>query len=101
VISRSDYHWRHEPCLYVRKPGAPHYFTADRTLDTVLESPAPDLDAMDEAELRELLRRIYAAKNQSVLRYGKPQRCAEHPTEKPVGLFAQLVRNSTRRGGSA
>ena len=98
VISRSDYHWRHEPCLYVRKPGAAHYFTADRTQDTAMESPAPDFDAMGEAELRELLKRILARKNQTVLRYGKPTRSADHPTEKPLGLFAQLVRNSTRRG---
>lgn len=98
VIGRADYQWRHETCLYVRKPGAPHYFTADRTLDTVLESPAPDLDAMDAAEMRALLRKIFGAKNQTVLRYGKPAKSADHPTEKPVGLFMQLVKNSTRRG---
>ena len=98
VIGRADYQWRHETCLYVRKPGAPHYFTADRTLDTVLESPAPDLDAMDAAEMRALLRRIFDVKNQTVLRYGKPAKSADHPTEKPVGLFMQLVKNSTRRG---
>ena len=98
TLGRSDYQWRHEPCLYVRKPGAAHYFTADRTLDTVLESQPPDFDAMGEAELRERLRRIYALKNQTVLRFDKPTRNAEHPTEKPLGLFMQLVKNSTRRG---
>ena len=98
VIGRADYHWRHEPCLYLRKPGAAHYFTADRTLDTAIEDPPPDFDAMGEAEMRERLKRIYAAKNTTVLRYGKPSRSADHPTEKPLGLFMQLVKNSTRRG---
>ena len=98
VIGRADYHWRHEPCLYVRRPGAPHYFTADRTQDTAIEDAPPDFDAMGEAELRERLKRIYAARC-TVLRHARPQRSADHPTEKPQGLFMQLVKNSTRRGG--
>ena len=98
VLGRSDYHWRHETCLYIRKPGAAHYFTGDRTLDTVIESPPLDVDAMGEAEVRELLKRVLGAKNQTVLRYDKPTRCADHPTEKSPGLFMQLIKHSTRRG---
>ena len=41
VLSRQDYHWRHEPCLYLRKEGAPHYFIDDRTQDTVWEYNKP------------------------------------------------------------
>lgn len=41
VMGRQDYHWRHEPVLYGWKPGAAHYFVADRTLDTVFEIPRP------------------------------------------------------------
>jgi site-specific DNA-methyltransferase (adenine-specific) len=41
VLGRADYHWRHEPLLYGWKPGARHYFTADRSQDTVLEIPRP------------------------------------------------------------
>lgn len=45
VMGRQDYHWRHEPILYGWKPGAAHYFTKDRTHDTVLEFNKPSRSA--------------------------------------------------------
>lgn len=41
VLGRGDYHARHESILYGWKPGAGHYFVADRTQDTVWEFPRP------------------------------------------------------------
>lgn len=41
VLSRQDYHWRHEPILYGWKEGAGHYFVNDRTQDTVLNYERP------------------------------------------------------------
>lgn len=41
VLSRQDYHWRHEPILYGWKEGAAHYFLEDRTQDTVWEYDKP------------------------------------------------------------
>jgi len=41
VISRSDYHWKHESILYGWKGGAPHYFVADRRQHTLWEYPKP------------------------------------------------------------
>lgn len=41
VLSRQDYHWRHEPILYGWKEGASHYFAEDRTQDTVWEYDKP------------------------------------------------------------
>ena len=41
VLSRQDYHWRHEPCLYGWKEGASHYFIDDRAQDTVWEYDKP------------------------------------------------------------
>ncbi len=41
VIGRQDYQWKHEPCLYGWKDGAPHYFADDRSQCTVLEYPKP------------------------------------------------------------
>lgn len=35
----------------------------------------------------------------TVLDFDKPQRNGEHPTMKPVELFAQLIGNSTKKGG--
>lgn len=40
-MGRGDYHYRHEPILYGWVPGAAHYFTDDRTQDTVWEIPRP------------------------------------------------------------
>lgn len=44
VLSRQDYHWRHEPCLYGWKEGASHYFIDDRTQDTVWEYDKPKVN---------------------------------------------------------
>lgn len=41
VLSRQDYHWRHEPILYGWKEGAGHYFAEDRTQDTIWEYDKP------------------------------------------------------------
>lgn len=65
-IGRSDYQWKHEPCLYGWKDGAAHYFIDDRTQTTVLN-------------------------------FNKPARNGEHPTMKPVELFAYQIKNSSRK----
>lgn len=41
VMGRSDYHWKHEPCLYGWKPGAPHTWYSDRKQTTILEFDKP------------------------------------------------------------
>jgi DNA modification methylase len=41
AIGRSDYHWKHEPCLYGWKSGASHTWESDRSQTTVLEFKKP------------------------------------------------------------
>lgn len=41
VLSRQDYHWRHEPCLYGWKEGSAHPWFSDRKQTTVLEFDKP------------------------------------------------------------
>lgn len=41
AIGRSDYHWKHEPCLYGWKEGAGHLWASDRKQTTVLEFNKP------------------------------------------------------------
>jgi DNA modification methylase len=41
VMSKSDYHYRHEPIFYGWVPGAAHYFVDDRKQDSVLEFARP------------------------------------------------------------
>lgn len=45
VLSRQDYHWKHEPCLYGWKDGAAHNWYSDRAQTTVLEFNRPSKNA--------------------------------------------------------
>lgn len=100
TLTRSDYQWQHEPCIYGWKDGAPHYFTDDRTLRTVVDE-WPDFDQMDKAALRDFCKRVFDkdALATDIVREDKPTRNAEHPTMKPIPLVGRFVRNSSRRGG--
>ena len=101
TLTRSDYQWQHEPCIYGWKDGAPHYFTDDRTLRTVVDE-WPDFDQMDKASLRDFCKRVFSpdALATDIVREDKPTRNAEHPTMKPIPLVGRFVRNSSRRGQS-
>lgn len=41
TLGRQDYQWKHEPCLYGWKDGAPHNWYADRCQATVMEFKRP------------------------------------------------------------
>lgn len=41
VVGHNDYHYRHEHLFYGWKPGAKHYFIADRSQDTVWQIARP------------------------------------------------------------
>jgi site-specific DNA-methyltransferase (adenine-specific) len=41
VLGRQDYQWKHEPCLYGWKDGAPHLWASDRKQTTVLDFDKP------------------------------------------------------------
>ena len=96
-LGRSDYHWRHEPCLYGWKEGAAHYFISVRNLSTVMED-ALDIDAMTKDELRKALHTIMDEVQTDTLFENKPPRNAEHPTMKPIRLMAKLIHNSSKPG---
>ena len=85
VMSRQDYHWKHEPCLYSEKPmepeeevtehepvlygwktGAAHPWHGDRKQSTILE-------------------------------FKRPYRSAEHPTMKPIEMIVYLIKNSSKQ----
>ena len=40
-VGRSWYHWAHEPCVVVRKPGVPHLFIGERDQATIWRAPSP------------------------------------------------------------
>lgn len=99
VLGRSDYQWRHEPCLYGWKEGAPHYFTNSRAETTVIDEIGKiEPEKMKKEELVALFKRMLAELPTTVIEMDKPTRNGDHPTMKPVALFDYLIRNSTKRG---
>lgn len=42
VMGRQDYQWKHEPCLYMWKDGAAHFWNSDRKQTTVLDFEKPN-----------------------------------------------------------
>jgi hypothetical protein len=46
VLGRSDYHYRHEVILYGWLENGPHYFTDDRTQDSVFEIDRPTVSEL-------------------------------------------------------
>ena len=98
VLSRQDYHWKHEPCLYGWKEGAGHYFINKRNQTTVFEEGL-NLDELTEEELKEIIKDLLEDKfPTTIIHEDKPQRNDVHPTMKPIKLVSRLVKNSSRQG---
>lgn len=74
-LSRSAYHWRHEPCWYAVKKGETARWEGDRKQTTVWEAASPTHIMSGSKEDRTI-----------------------HPTQKPIELFAIPIRNHTRKG---
>jgi len=86
VLSRQDYHWQHEPCLHGQ---------------TALECG----DTWDEHESclygwKDGKAHLWCSdrKQTTVLEFDTPSKSADHPTMKPVPLFAYQIVNSTMPG---
>lgn len=73
VLGHSDYHYRHEPILYGRKPGPGKWGRGSRGWYG------------DDAQT-------------SVLEHKRPRRSSQHPTMKPVSLVEQCLRNCSQKG---
>lgn len=94
VISRQDYHWRHEPCIYGWKEGAGHYFIDDRSQDTCFDTTK--IDNMTEEELRKWAKE--QLEMSSIIYERRPVFSELHPTTKPINIFKKLIVNSSREG---
>lgn len=94
VLGRQDYQWKHEPCIYGWKEGAAHYFINVRSLTTVLEHK--NIEDITPDEALEMIKEM--SEFTTVQDFKKPSKSPEHPTMKPVELFARLIRNSSRPG---
>ena len=98
-MGRQDYQWRHEPCLYGWKDGAPHYWCGSRSQDTILDKEI-DYDSMTKADVVAMLKDILDnnAVPTTALKFARPAASREHPTMKPIALLAYLIKNSSRSG---
>ena len=96
TLSRQDYQWQHEPCLYGWTSGAGHYFTDDRDNSTVIED-FTNINKLTASEAKRMLKDILnGGTPTTVIREDKPTKNPDHPTMKPVKLIARFVRNSSR-----
>ena len=95
-LGRADYQRQYEPILYGWRPGAAHAWYGGRTLTTIIDDQ-PDIGTLPKKRLVEIVRGLF--EETTVLRHPRPQRNAEHPTMKPVGLLELLLDRSTRPGG--
>ena len=94
-LTRQDYQWRHEPCLYGWKPGAPHYFSEKRNISTIIDS----IDNLKDGTLEDYKRFVEELKESStVMLAQKPLVDDLHPTMKPIELIEKQVKNSSREG---
>lgn len=97
-LTRADYKWKHEPCLYGWREGAAHYFINEFDNPAVIEDRA-DFKKMKKTDLVELLEKIYEQDAPStIIHENKPLKCDLHPTMKPIKMCAELIHNSCRKG---
>lgn len=95
-LGRSDWQWRHEPCLYGWKNGANHYWDGRRDLTTVYDEK-PDYKKMNKEQLLQEITKLRGDNVPNTIIYeDKPARNEEHPTMKPVKLFQRLIKNSSK-----
>lgn len=109
VLSRSDYHWQHEPILYGWKPGAAHKWYGTRKPKTIIETPFSSVSQQEDGSWTLLLDgKLYHLTGENicleelpgtVIDVPKPSRSDLHPTTKPVELITPCVANSSRFGG--
>ena len=75
AMGRSWYHWAHEPCWVVRRPGIPHLFHGSRDQSTIWRAPSPKM-----------------------IMAGSEEEKQDHPAQKPVLLYEAPIRNHLRAG---
>ena len=109
VLSRSDYHWQHEPILYGWKPGAAHRWYGTRKSKTIIETDFSAVTPQEDGSWTILLEgKLYRLTGENVcieelpgtvINVPKPSRSELHPTTKPVDLIVPCIANSSRTGG--
>lgn len=97
VLGHSDYHWTYEPCLYGCHPEQNSTWYGDRTQKTLWDLSKKEIKDMKKDEMQDILERLWNDKDIWEISRDNTQEYV-HPTQKPVGLSAKALHNSTQRG---
>lgn len=95
VLGNADYHWSHEPILYLAFGEERPPFYGDRTNTTLIkEIKWDDIKKMSKDELVTI---IEGLKDRSTyLTVGQDRgKKYDHPTQKPIAILTPLIKNST------
>lgn len=97
-LGRSDYHWAHEPCFYVRKQDNNNQWFGDRKNKTILREGTIDFEKLTKAKLLQI---IYAIRDESTCWEIKKDNVQtyKHPTQKPIDLCIKALINNTEVDG--
>jgi DNA modification methylase len=74
AMSRSHYHWQHEPCYYARKQGS-RKWRGSMNQSTIWSAPSPKMIMAGTTETK-----------------------VDHPTQKPVMVYTRPIENHLRAG---
>ena len=98
TLGRADYHWAHEPCLYLKKTNQRTEWYGDRTNKTIIREKRIDVERLSKEELQKIIRILmqdstnWEINKDSAMTY-------IHPTQKPIQLAARAIRNSSPLDG--
>lgn len=94
ALSRSDYHWAHEPFLYFAKAGQDCHWFGPRTETTILDTAEEEFDKLSKDEMKAVLKGLREALTVWDVARDTGANYV-HPTQKPVELACRAIRNST------
>lgn len=92
ALSRADYHWAHEPCLYAQQPAGRGTWRGERIETTIWREAEPKFAQLSKAEL---IAWIEQAHDQSTVwdTARDPNKEYIHPTQKPIALAQRAIKN--------
>jgi site-specific DNA-methyltransferase (adenine-specific) len=97
TLGRADYHWAHEPCLYLKKNGQRTHWYGNRKHKTILNSTKQDLSKLSKQDLLDIFERIQ--QDSSVWEIKRDARLFYiHPNQKPIELAGRAMSNSSQSG---
>lgn len=97
ALSRSHYHWAHEPIFYCAKDGQNCEWFGPRSHTTVHDTSEQEFEGMKKDELLRIL--LDVKRTLTVWDEARDKGSSYvHPTQKPIGLARRAINNNTIPG---